>query len=208
MNATDSHASSIPAGRSRPKPSDVRRKDIVSAAYDLYQEKGLSHTTIKDVTQRVGVTRTLFYHYFPNKEALTLAVLDVHVDDFIESLRIWNSERHEGDVESALKSAVRLLRLSVFENDPFHVALASRENASLYLAFLDCVADHTASYIIDTTVRDYAARHEVRIQHLHETFYILIVGAIGYLRNHPDADDAVVADVIAQTLHMDRTGIR
>jgi len=46
--------------------------------------------------------------------------------------------------------------------------------------------------------------HDVRIDHLYETFYVLILGVIGYLRKHPDADDAVIADVIAQTLHMDR----
>lgn len=66
------------------------------------------------------------------------------------------------------------------------------------------VADETTRYIIDTTVRDYADLHDVRIDHLYETFYVLILGVIGYLRKHPDADDAVIADVIAQTLHMDR----
>lgn len=202
-NAVDTYASTA-KGRSLPKSPDERRHDIVEAAYDLYQEKGLSRTTIKDVTERVGVTRTLFYHYFPDKNALTSAVIDMHVGDFIEALRHWNAQRREGDVEHALSSVVQLLRLGLFENEPFHMALTSYENAALYLEFIDRVADHVATYIIETTVRDYESLHEVRIQHLHETFYVLIVGVIGYLRNHPDADDSVIADVIAQTLHMDR----
>ena len=58
--------------------------------------------------------------------------------------------------------------------------------------------------MIEHTVADYRKLHEVRIEHLYETFYVLVLGVIGYLRNHPDADDAVIADVIAQTLYIDR----
>ena len=182
----------------------ARRAEIIAAAHALYQERGLSKTSIKDVTERVGVTRTLFYHYFPDKDALTSAVLDAYIDEFVEALQHWNEGRREGDIEHALASVVRLLRIGLFENDSFHAALASRENAALYLEFVNRVADHTATYIIETTVRDYASLHQVRIDHLYETFYVLILGVIGYLRKHPDADDAVIADVIAQTLHMDR----
>ncbi len=186
------------------KDPKARRAEIIAAAHDLYSEKGLAQTSIKDITERVGVTRSLFYHYFPNKEAVTSAVLDSYTDDFVEALHYWNADRREGDIDHALATVVRLLRLGLFENDAFRTDLASRENAALYLEFVNRVADHTAHYIIDTTVQDYAALHEVRIEHLYETFYILILGVIGYLRKHPDADDQVIADVIAQTLHMDR----
>ncbi len=183
--------------------SDARRQQIIEAARDLYEQQGLSHTSIMDVTARIGVTRTLFYHYFPDKDALTSAVLDAYIDDFVEALEHWNEGRREGDIDHALRTIVRLLRIGLFEKDSFRVALASRENAALYLEFVNRVADHAARYIMDTTVRDYAALHAIRIEHLYETFYVLILGVIGYLRQHPDADDAVIADVIAQTLHMD-----
>lgn len=184
--------------------SDARRAQIIAAARDLYEERGLSHTTVKDITERVGVTRTLFYHYFPDKDAVTSAVIDDYTQDYIEELAHWNEERIEGDIDHALSTIVRLLRIGLFEDDTFHIALSSRENAALYLEFVNRVADETTRYIIDTTVRDYADLHDVRIDHLYETFYVLILGVIGYLRKHPDADDAVIADVIAQTLHMDR----
>lgn len=184
--------------------SDARRAQIIAAARDLYEERGLSHTTVKDITERVGVTRTLFYHYFPDKDAVTSAVIDDYTQDYVEALANWNDERIEGDIDHALSTIVKLLRIGLFEDDTFHIALSSRENAALYLEFVNRVADETTRYIIDTTVRDYAGLHDVRIDHLYETFYVLILGVIGYLRKHPDADDAVIADVIAQTLHMDR----
>ena len=66
--------------------SDARKAQIIAAARDLYEERGLSHTTVKDITERVGVTRTLFYHYFPDKDAVTSAVIDDYTQDYVEAL--------------------------------------------------------------------------------------------------------------------------
>jgi AcrR family transcriptional regulator len=181
-----------------------RRDAIVEAARQLYEEQGLSRTSVQSITDRVGVTRSLFYHYFPDKDAVTSAVLDDYIADFIEALHFWNEERQPGNIEQALETAVKLLRLGVFEHDSFRRSLASQENAALYLEFLNRVADRTASYIVDTTVRDYGQLHEIRIEHVYETFYVLILGVVGYVRSHPDVDDEVLKDLIAQTLHMDR----
>ena len=142
--------------KARNAASAERRADIVAAARELYEEQGLSKTSVQDITNRMGVARSLFYHYFPDKEAVTSAVLDDYVADFIEATHSWY------------------------------------------------VADRVATYIVDTTVRDYGALHEIRIEHVYETFYVLILGIVGYLRTHPDVDDEVLKDLIAQTLHMDR----
>ena len=194
--------SSDKAGRNA--PSATRREDIVAAARALYEEHGLSKTSVQDITDRVGVTRSLFYHYFPDKEAVTSAVLDDYVADFIEATHYWNAQRRQGDIEHALSTVVRLMRLGVFEHDSFRRSLASRENAALYIDFVNRVADRIATYIVDTTVQDYSALHEIRIEHVYETFYVLILGIVGYLRTHPDADDEVLKDLIVQTLHIDR----
>ena len=194
----------VPRRPHAPMSPAERREEIIAAARALYEEKGLSRTTIQDITNRMGVTRSLFYHYFPDKDAVTYAVLDAYIADYLEALHYWNANRRPGDIEHALSSIVHLLRVALFEHDAFRAALASRENAALYLEFINRAADQTAVYLIDSTVRDYQTRHEVRVDHLYETFYVLILGIIGYMRKHPDADDALVADVIAQTLHMDR----
>lgn len=181
-----------------------RRDEIIDAARNLYEEKGMSHTSIQDITERVGVTRSLFYHYFPNKEAVTSAVLDTYTADFLEAVHYWDAARKVGQIEDALSSVVKLLRLCLFENDSFRIALASEENAALYIEFLNRVASGIAAFMESHTARDYEALHELRITHVYETFYVLFIGLASYLRNHPDADDEVLKDLIAQTLHMDR----
>lgn len=183
---------------------EQRRNDIVEAARQLYEERGLSRTSVKDIAERAGITRSLFYHYFPDKQAVTSAVLDDFVEDYIEALSIWNDERMTGEIEQALDGVVRVLRVSVFEGSSFRRALDTRENAALYIEFINRVADRTACYIVDTTVRDYSELHSVSIVHLYETFYILILGICGYIRTHQDVSNEVLKDIIAQSLHMER----
>ena len=183
---------------------EQRRNDIVEAARQLYEERGLSRTSVKDIAERAGITRSLFYHYFPDKQAVTSAVLDNFVEDYIEALSIWNDERMTGEIEQALDGVVRVLRVSVFEGSSFRRALDTRENAALYIEFINRVADRTARYIVDTTVRDYSELHSVSIVHLYETFYILILGICGYIRTHQDVSNEVLKDIIAQSLHMER----
>ncbi len=186
--------------------SDARKKQIIDTARALYETKGLAHTSVKDITDECDIARSLFYHYFPNKQAVTSAVLDDYISDYIDSLVMWNAEREEGNIEQALDSVVRVLRLGVFEGSSFRHALDTSENAALYLEFINRVADKTTRYIIDTTVRDYERLHDIHIEYVYETFYTLILGLCGYIRTHRDVSDEVLKSLIAQTLHMDRTG--
>ena len=184
--------------------SDERRQQIVDAARQLYEEQGLAATTVKDISERCGMARSLFYHYFSDKQEVTSAVIDDFVNDYIESLQLWNEQRMPGDVEDGLAGVVRVMRVGVFEHSSFRRALDTRENASLYLEFINRVADRMATYFIQTTVQDYARNHSIGIDHLYETFYILIMGICGYVRTHREAPDEVLRSIIAQTLHMER----
>ena len=188
----------------RPTRGDARRDAIVQAARKVCLEKGFSKITVSDIASEVGMTRSLFYHYFRNKQEVTSAVIDDFVNDYIESLQFWNEHRTPGDIEGSLAGVVTVMRVGVFEHSSFRRALDTHENASLYLEFINRVADRMAVYFMETTVQDYAQNHPVDIDHVYETFYILIMGICGYVRTHRDAPDEVLRDIIAQTLHMER----
>ena len=155
-----------------------RKLEIIQCARELIEERGLAKTSVAAITERMNVARTLFYHYFPSKEDLVAAVLDTYVDEFIASLKEWNAQRVEGDIEGALDTIVALIRDQLF--------------------------DASATYIVETTVADFGRLHEVRIDHVYETFYMLILGIVGYMRQHPEGSDDVLKDIIAQTLHFER----
>lgn len=179
-----------------------RSAEIVVAARELYEEKGLAHTSIQDITNHVGVTRSLFYHYFQNKEEVTSAVLDQYITDFIEAMQHWHENRAMQKTEESLRSMVKIMRMVLFEKNTFRMALSTQENAALYLDFLNRFAAQGAEFMVMHPMVE-SAKCEAQSDHLYETFYVLIVGLVSYLRSHPDADDEVLIDIVARTLRLD-----
>ncbi len=197
------------AGRAaRRKPAADRRDDIVCAARDLYATRGLAHTTVKDITEACGVSRGLFYHYFPDKDAVTRAVIDDMTSDVVDFVSSWNAERVPGDVSGDVRSCVRLIRRAMFDSDPLRLRFSLPENAALYIQFSQQVSEMLARYVVATTARDYERHHSIEIDHVYETFYMLITGLIGLLRRYPETPDAVIEQLIVQTLRLDVSGSR
>ena len=183
---------------------DDRRDEIFDAVRAVVAESGISRLSISAVTKRVGCTRSLFYHYFPTKEDALQAALDQSIDAFMAQLTAWHDQRVTGDIEGALNSAAHMLKTLVLQqDDAMPRTVATGGNAGLYATFVHRVADRTARYICQSTVVDFAALHEVRIDHLYETFYVLITGLVMFVRANPDVPEETVKDIIASTLHIE-----
>ncbi|MEE8722654.1 MAG: TetR/AcrR family transcriptional regulator [Eggerthellaceae bacterium] len=182
----------------------VRQDDFVSAARKLYERQGLRATTIKDVTDALGVRRTLFYHYFSSKDELNTAVLNAYIDEYLASLTAWKDRQSLSQVDDAILESVRILRSYMFDvsGNSFLRSLASSENAALYLEFTDLVADRLSVFFVDTVVRAYMAVRDLEVKNVYGTFYLLIYGLIGLLRHHPGTSDEQLRDLVMQSLHV------
>ncbi|MHC0432396.1 ScbR family autoregulator-binding transcription factor [Streptomyces sp. O3] len=68
------------AGRRGPTPKQdraARTKSLVlTAAAELFAANGFRHTSVKDVAERVEMTKGAVYFHFPTKEALAVAVVE------------------------------------------------------------------------------------------------------------------------------------
>jgi AcrR family transcriptional regulator len=62
------------------------RTRLVLAAMHLFWEKGYGSTSIADVLQRAGVNSGSLYHFFPGKQDLLVAVLDLYLAGIGEML--------------------------------------------------------------------------------------------------------------------------
>lgn len=183
---------------------DDRRDEILTAVRETVVEDGLSRLSVSAVTKRAGCTRSLFYHYFPTKEDALQAVLDLSIDSFVEQLTAWNESRVAGDIEGSLDTIAHMLKnMVVNQNDVMSQSVIHSGNAALYASFVHRAADRLARYMCSSTVVDFAAHHEVRIDHLYETFYVLITGLVMFVRTHPDAPEETIKDIIASTLHIE-----
>lgn len=188
------------------KDPDVRRDEIVAAARELFAEQGVVGTTFNDIARRVGVTRGLVYHYFPEKQALVEHVLDEWTEEFVTELRAWDAAREVGNIDRAVVDCIALLRRHVPGRGRGARTPAGRlpriDDAGLYLRFVDRAVDALVETIQETTVAAYAARHRIEIEHVRETFHVLIHGLIGLVRSHPDVPDSVLGDLVRQTLRL------
>ena len=76
------------------------------------------------------------------------------------------------------------------------------DDASLYVRFLDRAVDALIDTLEVTTIPAYAQRHTIEIQHVRETFHVLIHGLVALVRSHPDVGDDVLGDLVRQTLRL------
>lgn len=86
---------------------DEKRTAIVDAAARLFAAKGFAGASLSDLAEACGMSKSLFYHYYPSKEAILYAVMEGHMADLLAAL----DEKPEGDSKNALQFfARRLLR--------------------------------------------------------------------------------------------------
>jgi AcrR family transcriptional regulator len=55
------------------------RERLVRAALDLFTEQGYDATTVAQIAERAGLTKTTFFRHFPDKREVLFAGQDTHV---------------------------------------------------------------------------------------------------------------------------------
>ncbi|GAA1397276.1 ScbR family autoregulator-binding transcription factor [Kitasatospora putterlickiae] len=105
--ATPFRAPSI-ATRRGPDPKQDRaartRLLVLTAAAELFAARGFRHTSVKEVADRVEMTKGAVYFHFPTKEALAVAVVEQHYARWPVLLTKVTAEGH-----GPLATAVRML---------------------------------------------------------------------------------------------------
>lgn len=66
-----------------PKGRETRQR-IVAAAAQLMYERGITEATLEDVRAAAGVSGSQVYHYFADKQALLLAVIEHQTEAVLE----------------------------------------------------------------------------------------------------------------------------
>jgi len=66
------------------KKYDVRHKEILDAAEELFVQTGYEKTTINNILDKVGIGKGTFYHYFTSKEEVVNAVINRVIQYIVE----------------------------------------------------------------------------------------------------------------------------
>ncbi len=75
---------SSPGRAGRPKASS--RETLAEAACELFLERGYDATSVADITQRAGVSRSSFFNYFASKSDVLWSGVDERIGQAIASL--------------------------------------------------------------------------------------------------------------------------
>ena len=76
-----------------PSTADVRRKELLEAAFGLIAEKGLEGLRTRDIADRVGINIATLHYYFESKDDLVMAVLGYVREKFAEQARAAATEK-------------------------------------------------------------------------------------------------------------------
>ena len=107
----------------RTKKGKSAKNRIVTAAWQLFHEKGYNGTTVDDIIALSGTSKGSFYYYFNTKDEL-LNTLSVILDDFYEEL--------ESRMNPDLNSFVKLLNVNYEAHKMIEENISIDLIASLY----------------------------------------------------------------------------
>ncbi|WP_082456726.1 MULTISPECIES: TetR/AcrR family transcriptional regulator [Frankia] len=62
-------------------PRGDTRSRILAAAMSLFSEQGYAGTSVRDISERLGVTKAALYYHFPSKESILDALLEPFVSE-------------------------------------------------------------------------------------------------------------------------------
>ncbi|GAT72978.1 transcriptional regulator [Microbacterium sp. HM58-2] len=103
----------------RPKASS--RETLSEAACELFLERGYDATSVADITQRAGVSRSSFFNYFSSKSDVLWSGLDARIATAADALTALGRDGDAGTVRAILREIVR-----DFAPDPLALALRNR----------------------------------------------------------------------------------
>ena len=63
------------------------RRQLVAAGLELMAKQGIQHTTVEQISQKVGISRTFFYSFFQTKEDLSVETRYLQQPRIIEFVR-------------------------------------------------------------------------------------------------------------------------
>ena len=109
-----------------------RRQLILERAGELFAEKGVAPTTVREIGDAVGILSGSLYHHFDSKEAIAEEIVTSYVDDLLGRYRRVRA-RFEGDPSSCLAG---LMRASFQSLDAHRDACAIYQNDFQYLCSL------------------------------------------------------------------------
>ena len=136
-------------------PRSARRTQLLGAAREVFVAQGYHAAAMDDIAERAGVSKPVLYQHFPGKRELYLALLELHSDELLSSVRsalasTSNNKHRVGATISAYfefidseSEAFRLVFESDLRSDPAVRDLVDTVSAGCAAAIADVIREDT-----------------------------------------------------------------
>lgn len=112
------------------------RDEVLRVAVQLFNEQGYDATSVADLAQRLGLTKSALYHHFDSKEQLLQIALETALSELEAALRdaVARDEPASTQLTEVIRGAVRVL---TSEQPSVTLLLRLRGNSPVELAALE-----------------------------------------------------------------------
>jgi AcrR family transcriptional regulator len=86
--------------------TDARREQLLRAGVELLRVRTPDEISVDDVARRAGISRGLLYHYFADKDAFVVAVLEQASEDLRQAIRPTSELSGRERIEAAIDAFI------------------------------------------------------------------------------------------------------
>jgi AcrR family transcriptional regulator len=194
-------------GRRVSKDPEVRKQEIVAAAFDLFREKGYDQVSVQDIVKKVGLVQGTFYYHFKSKYELMDAVVDYEMRKNIAVLESIATDEKLSTLEK-VQATINLNPDN--ERRRFIKLICSEENGVLYMKSQKKMAEELVPFL--TQMIEAGNKEGVlNVQYPRETVELLLDMQLDFeriLANTPDRDDAYRLIRTMEDIYIKVLGVR
>lgn len=153
------------------KDAQERLNRLIDAAVELYASDGYD-VPFEKIAERAGVSRPTLHRNFPDRDALSSAVLKVHMDELTERIAQWS---HRDD---ALFLALKLLATkTIISGGLAKIVPMHRQATASSGAFRSCVDEALARPLTRAKAAN-LIRQELTFDDMHRIILMLAGGGL------------------------------
>jgi AcrR family transcriptional regulator len=132
-------------GRRVSKDPEVRKEEIVAAAFDLFREKGYDQVSVHDIVKRVGLAQGTFYYHFKSKYDLLDDVVEYENRQIVATLKAIATD----EKRSTLEKLHGIININPDdESRRFIRQVRSEDNAVLYMKAQRKMGEELYPYLV------------------------------------------------------------
>jgi AcrR family transcriptional regulator len=106
-----------------------RKQEILTAAIDLFGEKGFSRTPTSLIARKANVAEGLIFHYFKNKQGILVQILDDILEEYLGVM----ADAFKAPESTGMEIMEKFIR--------FHFALRERREKAIAVLHRELVSD-------------------------------------------------------------------